>query len=116
MLRLASADPTSLLKLSHAPPTAPHCLRSAKLGNFRYLITDATQFDSGAPPTFTLSANRPALEQSAFVQDLLRMGNWTINAGLRWDHHQLLVNKHALDPRLSISRILRTSATPFAGD
>jgi hypothetical protein len=49
-------------------------------------------------------AHRPDLEQSAFVQDLIRLGNWTINAGLRWDHYQLLLNKQFLDPRLSISR------------
>jgi hypothetical protein len=34
----------------------------------------------------------------------MRFGNWSINAGLRWDHYQLLVNKHAIEPRFSISR------------
>jgi hypothetical protein len=72
--------------------------------NFRYKITDPTQFDPGTPPTFSFRANRPDLEQSAFVQDLIRMGNWTINAGLRWDHYQLLLNRQAVDPRFSISR------------
>jgi hypothetical protein len=72
--------------------------------NFRYLITDPTQFDPGTPSAFSFIANRPDLEQSAFVQDLLRIGNWTINAGLRWDHYQLLLNRQAIDPRLSISR------------
>jgi len=38
------------------------------------------------------------------VQDLIRLGNWTINAGLRWDHYQLLVNRQAVGPRLAISR------------
>ncbi len=47
---------------------------------------------------------RPDLEQSAFVQDLIRLGNWTINAGLRWDHYQLLLNRQAVDPRFAISR------------
>ena len=54
-----------------------------------------------------LSASRetgPDLEQSAFVQDLIRLGKWTINAGLRWDHYQLLLNRQAVDPRFSISR------------
>ena len=46
---------------------------------------------------------RPDLEQSAFVQDLIRLGNWTISAGLRWDHYQLLLNRQGIDPRLSIS-------------
>jgi hypothetical protein len=72
--------------------------------NFSYAITDPTQFDSGTPGTFGFKANRPDLEQSAFVQDLIRAGNWTINAGIRWDHYQLLLNRQAVDPRFSISR------------
>jgi hypothetical protein len=72
--------------------------------NFRYNITDPTQFDPDTPPTFSFLANRPDLEQSAFVQDLIRLGNWSINAGLRWDHYQLLVNHHAVQPRFAISR------------
>jgi len=72
--------------------------------NFRYAITDPTQFDPGTPPTFSFLANRPDLEQSAFVQDLIRLGNWTISVGLRWDHYQLVLNRQAVDPRFSISR------------
>ncbi len=72
--------------------------------NFSYAITDPTQFDSDTPGTFGFKANRPDLEQSAFVQDLIRAGNWTINAGLRLDHYQLLLNRQAVDPRFSISR------------
>jgi TonB-dependent Receptor Plug Domain len=72
--------------------------------NFGYIITDPMQFDPSTPLTFNFSQNRPDLEQSAFVQDLIRLGNWTINAGLRWDHYQLLVNRQAVDPRFAISR------------
>jgi TonB-dependent Receptor Plug Domain len=72
--------------------------------NFSYIITDPTQFDTGTPPTFSFLASRPDLEQSAFVQDLIRLGNWTINAGVRWDHYQLLLNRQAVDPRFAISR------------
>jgi hypothetical protein len=35
---------------------------------------------------------------------LIRVGNWTINAGVRWDHYQLLLNRQAVGPRLSIAR------------
>ncbi len=42
------------------------------------------------------------------MQDLIHLGNWTINAGLRWDHYQLLLNKQAVDPRFSISRYLHS--------
>jgi hypothetical protein len=69
-----------------------------------YRITDPTQFAGGTPLTFGFLGNRADLEQSAFVQDQIRLKSWTISAGLRWDHYQLLLNRHALDPRLSISR------------
>ena len=72
--------------------------------NFSYIITDPSQFDPETPQSFSFIGNRPDLEQSAFVQDLIRLKNWTISAGLRWDHYQLLVNRQSLDPRFSISR------------
>jgi TonB-dependent Receptor Plug Domain len=72
--------------------------------NFRYHITDQTQFDDDTPPDFSFIANRPDLEQSAFVEDQIRLKDWTINAGIRWDHYQLLLNRHAVDPRFSLSR------------
>jgi hypothetical protein len=64
-------------------------------------------FDSGAT-TFAFTGTRPDLEQAAYVQDLIRFGNWTINAGVRWDHYQLLVNQNAVSPRLAISRYFPT--------
>jgi len=72
--------------------------------NTSYVITDPTQFDDGTPLIFAFAGQRPDLEQSAFVEDLVRLGNWSINAGLRWDHYQLLLNKQAIEPRFSISR------------
>jgi len=79
--------------------------------NFNYIITDPTQFDSSTPLTFGFLGQRPDLEQSAFVQDQIRLKNWTINAGVRWDHYQLVVNRQSLDPRLAIS-----PAVSFWGD
>jgi hypothetical protein len=76
--------------------------------NFHYLIPNAqtqiTYFDSSTPLTFSFVAHRPDLEQAAYVQDLIRLGNWTINVGLRWDHYQLILNNQALSPRFAISR------------
>jgi hypothetical protein len=72
--------------------------------NFSYNITDDTQFDPSTPLTFSFRAQHPDLEQAAYVQDLIRLGNWTINAGLRWDHYQLLVNHQAVSPRVAVSR------------
>jgi len=60
-------------------------------------------FDPGTAPTFSFVGNRPDLEQGAFVQDLIHLGNWTVNAGLRWDHYQLLLNQNAVSPRLAIA-------------
>jgi hypothetical protein len=64
-------------------------------------------FDPGSATSFFFQQSRPDLEQSAYVQDLIRLGNWTVNAGLRWDHYQLLVNQNALSPRVSVSRYFR---------
>jgi outer membrane cobalamin receptor len=70
---------------------------------FSDIITDFTQFDPGTPPTFSFVSDRPDLEQSAFVQDQIRLGRWTVSAGLRWDHYQLLVNQNAVSPRLGVA-------------
>jgi hypothetical protein len=72
--------------------------------NTSYIITDPSQFDDGTPLTFAFTGQKPDLEQSAFVQDLVHLGKWSINAGLRWDHYQLLLNQNAFEPRFAISR------------
>ena len=58
--------------------------------------------DSGAI-TFAFQAHSPDLEQAAYVQDAIRLGNWTVDAGLRWDHYQLLLNQNAVSPRAAVS-------------
>jgi len=64
-------------------------------------------FDTGAT-TFAFTGSRPDLEQSAYVQDLIRLGKWTVSAGLRWDHYQLLLNQNAVSPRVAMSRYFPT--------
>jgi hypothetical protein len=61
-------------------------------------------FDPGTPAAFAFRGHRPDLEQSAYLQDLIRLGKWTVNAGLRWDHYQLVVNQNAASPRISVGR------------
>jgi len=63
-------------------------------------------FVPGTPAAFAFTGNRPDLEQSAYMQDLIHLGKWTVNAGLRWDHYQLVVNQNAVSPRLSVARYL----------
>jgi hypothetical protein len=77
--------------------------------NFSDVITDPTQFDEDTPPTFSFAGTRPDLEQSAYIQDLIRLDKWTFSAGLRWDHYQLLLNKNAVSPRLSLSRYFKSA-------
>ena len=78
--------------------------------DFRDIITDPTQFDPGTPPSFSFPGSRPSeglrpdLEQAAYFEDLMRFGAWTLGAGLRWDHYQLLANQNAVSPRLSLAR------------
>jgi hypothetical protein len=87
--------------------------------NFSYVMPDCTNLsdpqcpialgilDAGAT-AFAFTGSRPDLEQSAYVQDLIRLGNWAVNIGLRWDHYQLLLNQNAVSPRVAVSRYFPT--------
>jgi hypothetical protein len=79
--------------------------------HFSYNITDPTYFDETTPLSLSFADQRPDLEQGAFVEDLIRLGDWTISAGLRWDHYQLLLNQNAFSPRISIGRYLPSLKT-----
>lgn len=76
----------------------------------RYHITDPTRYDPQTPIDFSFRGNRPDLEQAAYAQDLLHEARWTISAGLRWDHYQLLLNRQALEPRVSIARFFPSAS------
>lgn len=71
-----------------------------------YAITDPAQFDPGAQQHFQFSDQRWDVEPSAFVQDQLRMGNWNVSAGLRFDHYAFAVDESAWSPRLGVSRFV----------
>ena len=76
---------------------------------FSDVITDPTQFDPATPPAYGFRGTRDNLEQSAYVQDQIRLGHWVISAGLRWDHYQLIVNQNAFSPRISVSHYFKRS-------
>lgn len=94
--------------------------------HFSYLMSDCANrsdprcpinlgvLDAGAT-NFTFAATRPDLEQSAYVEDGLELGNWSINAGLRWDHYQLLVNQNALSPRIAASHYFSSAGFSIHG-
>ncbi len=76
--------------------------------NFGYEITafkvaGVRIFDRDTPRTFQFSDRRQDREQSGFVQDLIRKGNFTFSAGLRWDRYSFLVDETAWSPRLGIA-------------
>jgi TonB dependent receptor-like, beta-barrel len=71
--------------------------------DFAYIITDENDFDSDVPLDFTFADRRHDYEQSLFVQDQIRSGPWTVNAGLRWDHYRLVVEDNAFSPRLAVA-------------
>jgi hypothetical protein len=64
-------------------------------------------------PAFMYQDQRPDLEQAVYIQDLIHLDKWTISAGLRWDHYQLVLNDEAIQPRLSISRYVPSMNTVF---
>jgi hypothetical protein len=68
---------------------------------FGYQITDPGQFDPGTPAAFSFEGRRADREQALFIQDRIRLGPWTLDAGVRWDHYQLVVDESALSPRLA---------------
>jgi outer membrane cobalamin receptor len=70
---------------------------------FSYTITDPSAFDPTTRGTFSFADRTTDGEQAMFVQDQLRLGAWTISAGLRWDRYRLLVNEQALSPRLGVA-------------
>jgi hypothetical protein len=83
--------------------------------NFSYTMPDCADLsdpqcpitlgilDSGAT-AFAFLGSRPDLEQAAYVEDAVGLGNWSANLGLRWDHYQLLLNQNAVSPRVAIAR------------
>jgi outer membrane cobalamin receptor len=70
---------------------------------FSYAIADPTAFDPSTPATFSFADHAVDREQAVFVQDQLRLGAWTINGGLRWDHYSLVVDEQALSPRVGVA-------------
>jgi outer membrane cobalamin receptor len=68
---------------------------------FGYAITDADRFAPTTPATLTFADRAADREQAVFVQDQIRVGAWTVSAGVRWDRYRLLVDEDAISPRLA---------------
>jgi outer membrane cobalamin receptor len=70
---------------------------------FNYAITDFSELDPDTQPTFNFAGHGLDREQALYVQDLMRLGRFTLSAGLRWDHYHLVVNRNVLSPRLGVA-------------
>lgn len=88
--------------------------------SYRAHPNDSTSFANGCiavsdddNPPFIFQDQRPDLEQAAYVEDLIHLNKWTISAGLRYDHYQLILNDWELQPRFSISRYVPSMNTVF---
>jgi outer membrane cobalamin receptor len=69
---------------------------------FAYQITDASFFDPTTPAQFSFDGRGQDREEAAFIEDNVHIGQWTVSAGLRYDHYRLLVNRSALSPRIGL--------------
>jgi outer membrane cobalamin receptor len=69
---------------------------------FGYQITNFSFFDSSTPAHFAFNGSGDDREESAFIEDNIHLGQWTVSAGLRYDHYDLLVNRSALSPRIGV--------------
>ena len=69
----------------------------------QYVIADPTAFAPGTAATFAFSDRRTDREQSAFAQDTMHLGAFTVSAGLRWDRYAFVVSDTAFSPRLGVA-------------
>lgn len=87
----------------HEMKAGTDLLASSVHEQFSYLITDPAAFDSETPASYQFQGRRRSREQSVFAQDEMRLGEFTVSAGLRWDLYRFLVRDQAWSPRLGVS-------------
>jgi len=68
-----------------------------------YEIADPGAFEPGTAPVFSFSDKKNDTEQSLFAQDTMRLGSFTVSAGLRWDRYSLVVDDFAFSPRIGVA-------------
>lgn len=66
----------------------------------------------GAPFAFRGHADIRA--EAAYAQDSLRLGNFTVNGGLRADFYNGITQRNAAEPRAGISYLVKKTSTVFA--
>jgi hypothetical protein len=82
---------------------------------FAYRIADPAFFDDDVPNSLRFEDRRPGREYAGYVQDLIRAGNLTLNAGVRWDRYSLLVRERHISPRLGAAYHFPGAGLVFRG-
>lgn len=90
-------------KGGHELKAGSDLLASSVHEQFSYLITNPDPFDSALPPSYDFRDQRRSREQAVFAQDQVRLGQFTLSAGLRWDLYRFLVRDQAWSPRLGLT-------------
>ena len=60
-------------------------------------------FDSNLPVSYQFNGHSPDREQAFYAQDTIRLKNFTLSLGLRFDHYALLVNESGWSPRAALA-------------
>lgn len=68
-----------------------------------YTSGNVPVIDPGYPPNYRFHGTAPMRQQAVYAQDLIRLGNFTISGGLRFDHYALLVDATGWSPRAAVS-------------
>jgi hypothetical protein len=68
-----------------------------------YQIGTTPIFDTDIPQDFHFAGRSLGRTQSVFLQDAWRAGKLNINAGIRFDHYQLVADETAWSPRLGVA-------------
>jgi hypothetical protein len=68
-----------------------------------YGVNGVPLFDPDTPPSLSFAGRAQDREQSAYAQDSVRLGAFTLNGGVRLDHYHLLVEETAVSPRAGLS-------------
>jgi hypothetical protein len=78
-----------------------------------YRVGAVRVFDRDIPQDFQFSMGQPGRTQSAFVQDAWRAGKFSVNAGIRFDHYQLVADETAWSPRVGAAYDLPRAGLVF---
>jgi hypothetical protein len=68
-----------------------------------YDILGVPVIDPGYPPAYSFRGRAPDREQAGYAQDMVRLGNFTLSGGVRFDHYSLLVSQSGWSPRAAAS-------------